>query len=59
MLKINRQQKHDLTFDPMFGAAIITEDGQEKPLTADMINEALDNFVRQEELSEKKKKNKH
>ncbi len=40
-------------FDPMFGAAIISEDGQEMPITMDMVNECLNSFVAREEYGHK------
>ena len=36
-------------FDPMFGAALVTEDGQELPITMDMVDECLDEFVEREQ----------
>ncbi|WP_165767135.1 hypothetical protein [Parendozoicomonas haliclonae] len=35
--------------DPMFGAALVTEDGQELPITMEMIDECLQSFIAREE----------
>ncbi|WP_281646797.1 hypothetical protein [Parendozoicomonas sp. Alg238-R29] len=33
------------TADPMFGAALITEDGSELPITTEMIDECINQIV--------------
>ena len=41
--------KYDADFDPMFGAAIVTEDGREIPITVEQVDKFLEDFVLWEE----------